>query len=423
MAQADIVYAEELTAQDDTSTGSDSYQSVLTSPLADWVAGTKYLIIANAQVGGNHADTDFQHRLTHGSTPTQFPGSEMIFQAQTVTLTNCHLYGWAGEFTQPGGGAEDIDHEHLTPDTAQTVRADTIQIKGISLDDLAAGDWASGEVDDISSPVAHSTTPNAFADRATTGAFSCTSGDVLMVIAHVSLQINSAAVNWRAEIDLDSGTQLVEASQEGETANGQESFVMMRAFVATGSSHTFKVRTCDDGTPATQNDHLRSYIIVINLTTAPYEQVEMIYDATEAQAVSSTLEQIASATPETPDIRINHATAGAVSMFAYSSHDVDNATRASKIQIKSGADTSEAEVPAGGTSNQYMSFDPTDKVPMFVQAHETGLSTGNRDYQFWVQAQNTAATKIHNSLVIFTHELAAGEADTTNFYGARQRVA
>ncbi len=396
MPQADIVYDEQLTAQDLTGVGSDSYTSCLTAGLADYTAGKKYLVIANAQVAGSSNALLFQHRLTHGATPTEFVGSEMIYEPNSGTLTNCHLYGWAGEFTQPGGGAEDIDHEHLTQDTSETVRSDTIQINSISLDDLSTRDYASGEQDDSGGVNEHSAT--LWEDRATTCAFSCNIGDLLLLVAHVSIEVNTVSANWQAEIDLDSGTQLIEAAQEGEDTAGKESFVLMRGFVATGISHTFKVRTRDDGTGGTRHGHIRSYIIVINLTTAPYEQAVILYDASEAQASSNTLEQVGS------DQTINHTTAGGVTTLAYASHNTDAASRSSKIQIKSGEDASEAEVPTGQSSNSYRSFDPTELVPMFVQADEA-VGTGNRDYQLFVQAQNTAATKDFNSLVIFTHEL------------------
>lgn len=258
MAAIDHGIVQDLTVQSEVAT---IWSTFLTCPLANFVAGGKYLIIVTAQVAGAATTNPYNWRVLHGA--VEFEGSQKSVEPKTAWPV-VQAYGFMTVFDQPGGGAEDIHFQMKTGMAASAAVVDTIQIFYMRLDDdLVDGtDYKYAEDDDSGAPTLHT---GAFQDFASITFTPGVGAEDWLIIACPNWEMNSLSRQPVYRINRDVGADVApETTYAAESTNDQGQVLLMRTYTLTAAAHTFKVQGKDDDV-TNHNAHYHSAIFALRL--------------------------------------------------------------------------------------------------------------------------------------------------------------
>lgn len=396
---AALDYASTTQTTEQTHTGDSIWTDISGASIADAdiTDGGEYLLIVSAIVGGDSAAKQFGFRMVHGTTPTVFPGSTMIFEPGGATIRLGYFF--LHKFTASASAGENIIECQFqcTSDTSSTVHADTIVMVAINLDGLASSDWHYGEDSDT---LEHTTS---FADFATTGAFTPNGTDDWLLLFCANYAIDDIVINteYRLRLDGTTASPTDDApffSEEGENVACQQVYGMSRVFAAlSNASHQFWVQGRDDETGA--NDHLYSAVIALRLN-AFQDHAFQWTEAPITLAVDDTFEEIANIDPDIGPVTSDVIVIGSVAFLP------GDGTQANLSGSLGGTVT-----PTGrDATKQIRSYDSTDEnamSTMFVISDASDVQDLDLDAQVNVVA-NTAIED--RSFVAFSIELAAAAA-------------
>lgn len=398
MADLDIPYAEQDTDQTTTNTGPTNSNCTISS--GTFTGSKTYLIAATGLLSNGSASTNREARLRY-SIGFVFPGSSGRYENQSNRFDN---YGWVGELSQPATPYEVALQFWNTSSNTATFRNQVITC--LNLTDDWGGNYASGTDNDTASPVANTTT---WANRASTGSFSVTSGDLILVLGCVSWDVNNLAIRGEARIYLDSTTALATISEEGENVNERRVHNIAAVFTATGSSHTFDIQV-QDSASGTQNDHVYSYIIALNLTNVPAD-ANILRNAAEYTPYSAlnTWDEILGGSP--PNLSLSAD--GAVMAFAFGAAVNDAVVDQSRMRLQiDGTSYPNSTDPAAAMVH---AWDALDLNPMFVMAKTGSLTAGTLDVDVDAYVEDTTAQGVQDRSVAAFSVAKAGAANKRRY--------
>ncbi len=255
-APLEILYAEETTQQDSTST---SFVTELTIPAASITDNAKYILIASAAIRSDDPTGVQGFRIAEGS--TEIVGTESRFELTTSTLADQSYGPMILEYDAPAT-AVDINYQQQAV-AATEVGSDSIVMMMIRADtaDFAEGtDWQCATQDNFPTGLSHSTT---FVTRASITFTPDNANDDWLVIAHSIIEVDSVSINFETRIELDASFDYPEISTEGEDLTEERLHGLMRVWTLDATEHTFNVQTRDDSSAV--NEHLFSSICAIRL--------------------------------------------------------------------------------------------------------------------------------------------------------------
>lgn len=248
-----------------THTGDTAWTAKLTLAAAQFTAGKKYLLIPCGGVSGSSNANQFGVRAVHGA--TAFAQTEMIFEPNSSNV-NQGAQTWAHifEFTQPGGGAEDISIQvQCTSSSLETVGLQAAHIVAIEVDSLPAGAYHYAEDDDLAAVTGLTTSRADFAKITFTPG---TTGHDWLVLAAAAWNVNSVTTQAIANIRRDGTTatpteSLPEIAQEGENTAEVIAAAMSRTYNLDNSEHVFAVQMRTSS--GTGHEHRFSAICALDL--------------------------------------------------------------------------------------------------------------------------------------------------------------
>ncbi len=214
-------YVEGLTAE--THTGDTNYvnqdteANLIRISGGDLEANTKYLIIAEAMVGGNAVNTNFGARVATADDSLIATKSEMIYQPNSATANQLTPFFFAHSFETDAVPA-DIDFEIKTFDSGDEARIDQQSLKILDL-----ADWGTPNYFETIHADDGSEYPTTQADEFTI-AGSNLGTDEFWVVGYQRTGIGSINQNYRVEVHAanDTATSAVRKRDENEGENTAE---------------------------------------------------------------------------------------------------------------------------------------------------------------------------------------------------------
>lgn len=390
----------------DQNDGSGAWVTALQDPLANYVAGGKYLIIITAQVGGDDVAEEFDFQVLHDV--TAFEGSQMaVYPKNAVFGTHRKSYSFMTVFDQPGGGAEDINFQFKTVNAAKNVYADSIQIFRMRLDSslVEGADYRYGEDDDSGAPIPHT---NAFADFASVTFTPANAGDEWLVIGLYNYEVDNLNVSAEYRINRDSDTEVAPTTVKmGRNVAEQRMGLLVRPFQLTKVAHTFKMQGRDDGVDAAYNDHYFTAIIAIRMNAFAdfgYEWDEAEFTFTSAD----TWEEIA-------EIDITPSAGADFLVFAACAGDAAAGARHHNVRIQDGGVTD----PVGQDVYDCMEqAEDSDDERMVVQMAMPTLAAALEDLDMDGKVSTTDLVVEDITFVALSMELAGAPAGPAGGFGA-----
>jgi hypothetical protein len=248
-AELPSTYTDQTTAQ--THTGDTNWTDVDATNAAiasgNFTTGRKYLLVAQAQVNLGNVTEHVGMRLTHGSTPTAFDGSDMRIEPQSTT--SYYTYTWFHVWTAASG--EGIKLQFITYNSGQTVTADQITMTAIEIsEDITENtDWFfdSRTTNDTLSTTLTATNPQV--------TFTPNGTDDYLLMVTAQINSNSTAVNYRSFIvDTDGGGNQPACNTTGEdTAEFKMHFIAQYKEAPSNTSHDFEQKSSASSTNGTRD--------------------------------------------------------------------------------------------------------------------------------------------------------------------------
>ena len=225
----------------------------------NFTVGNKYLIVANAQLGGSSTSGNFGIRTIHGS--TSFVESEHNMEpTESGVPDHPTSYGWFTVWTAVA--SEDIKLQFQTLSGGQTVRADQITLVAIELEVFAENtDYF---FDFNSTTTALNTTFSSTNNASVT--VSPSEASDWLVFSYSRIDQDNNSESWESRIQGTGGVSTTQplVKQEGEdTTNDRFNHFMARGFSLTAVSHTFTQQSRNDA--GTGGDRTHNAIFAINM--------------------------------------------------------------------------------------------------------------------------------------------------------------
>ena len=285
-------------------TGDNVWVDITGATLSGFTGSKKYLIIANALIGGDTAVGRFDYRMLHGS--TVFDSSQRLIEPNTP-LGAEKTYSWWTVFEQPATPETVKMQFRIFSTTGHTINADEIRIFAINLtDDLdedtgAGGDWKFAE--DASGPTQHTTTP---VDRVSLTFTPDTADEDWLILGRAEVIIDSVVVQYEMHLLEDGSDARKQLAKEGEDTVEIDALTMVYVAEAlSAASHTYKVQTEDDETGV--NDYDTSALFALRLDA--FESHSVIQTAGLFEPSGTGFEEIATVT-HTPTTTGDHLIIG-----------------------------------------------------------------------------------------------------------------
>jgi hypothetical protein len=257
--------------------------------LSGFTTGHEYLILVQAVRRNTGSSDSAVLRLVHGSTPTEFAGSEDFYEGPAAAFGATYFYFTV--WTAVSGETVDLQ---LRRAGGQTAAVDEIRMVALDLDDLASTDWYYDE-DTTSTELPNGwTSSNNAAVTFTPGA----SGDWLVLTgARLDLAAESANTGqFRSRIvrSGEASSSLPDCQREGENSDGVERITQspFRVFALTAASNTFTQESGKNVAATTGVDRTRSAVFALRL--AAFEDAD--WEWTEAQVQTDSYTDVGSGT-------------------------------------------------------------------------------------------------------------------------------
>ncbi|MBD3253413.1 hypothetical protein GF386_06780, partial [Candidatus Pacearchaeota archaeon] len=352
------VFIEQTSAQ--TRTGVSSWGDISGAVIdsGNFTAGRKYLIVATAQIGMNDGAGDYGARLLHGS--AAFTGSDHIFDPYYATSS--YMYFWFTVWTAVEG--EDVQLQHITLDSSDTVSTDQVTILAIELSEILTEDtdWFFDE-DASSTGLSDSWSSSNNAEIQFTPN---SNSEDWLILATGRIDQDSSSRNWETRIN-SAGTitsTQPEISIEGEdTTNDRYVHTLARVYTLNNEENTFTSQSRrDSGSGGT-----RTYSAIFALNLENFESHENYWNEASVDTDDNN-DNFATAT-EIGSVDIQPQIQGDVWALASSITDVadDNRHYKGRLQID------DSDSPGTQTSDDYdleNSHDSTDERPFVIQTVE-----------------------------------------------------
>jgi hypothetical protein len=373
-----------------------NYSTVLTLAAGSMVAGAKYLVLAQMNVGGGNVANQYGARLVHGGSDTVFLGSELITEAHG-TVGDLHHMTYMTVWTQPGS-AEDIKLQVKTNNASNPVSWDTANIVVIRLDDdlTENTDYWFNEDDDSGAPTALTTTEAPFANVTFTPA-----AEDYLVIGHIQIACNNVAISHRVRLNRDDTDLAPLYLWEGETTNDNLTSMILRAYTLSASSQNIAIEAEDDGS-GTQSDHVSSRLFILRLS-AFEDHMSPSWNEAEVAPSKDTWSELATAS-------VTPSTTGDWLLLGFAAYDAGGSGRTGYLRI-----TDDAVAIVAGSDNlsngACKSYDSTCENPMcrfgVVELSSAGANTLDMD---GTTSSNSGGVLEDRAFAGFSLELAAGAA-------------
>jgi len=226
----------------------------------NFTGSKKYLIIAyqNSSGDSNTVESIWVVRSDSGDLS---PYEITIEERGTLSRTDRNqTSGWVFEYTQPSTPTL-VKTQFKNSDDSTIVRSNEAGILAIPVGDLDAADFKFNEVNNVSSPVALTTS---LVTKADTGEFTGTT-DIWLVIACAAWDVNATNTDTGFVLQrTGSASETLTFSREGEATNERESHIVCWVgTLTTATNHRFFIQMNDSGP---DNDHVYSSVAAINLS-------------------------------------------------------------------------------------------------------------------------------------------------------------
>ena len=261
-----------------TSSSSSSYVDV-TSTMSGLSASTKYLVIAQANVGGTNQNETFGFQLVErdDTTDTAVANSEMIREPSSTTKTSD--YSWAGVVTTQAGGADaGFIMQHKVDDGTGSVVTEAASIVAIDLTDLTEdSDYF---VSEDSTEATHTTS---LVERNSTELSAANAKDNTWLTIGF-MRIDATTVTESAEIVMEEATPAASTTVFTALFEPEDTTEQMPHFFAYAKEYTadeavtFSLDSRDDAGSSNFNEYKASTIIGLRLNA--FEQYAAHYTAT-----------------------------------------------------------------------------------------------------------------------------------------------
>lgn len=303
-----------------SNTSSATYVDVLNEPATSFTANGKYLLVVTAALTIIDTTNLAFCRVVHGTTPTEFPGSEQIIEQGVAS--RFHSYLWSTVFTQPPT-AEAIAVQFKTgggdPASLQDVALNWIRL---DVDLVENTDWFFSEQNDEGAPPELPTSfGSEFADLTFTPD---NNNDDWLILSSYRIGTRNNGRNFDARLNRDDVDLTPVHSYEGEDVTGELVKQFARVFTLSNASHTFEMQALEETAGA---NHVHQYSNVFALRLNAFQERHFNY--IEGQISDEFFQiEVVGLTPFTP------TTAGDFFIYGYFSHDIDDLTDTGFTQIR-----------------------------------------------------------------------------------------
>ncbi len=369
-------------------TSSDTYVTIYTIAASATTTGNTYLIIATGDVGGGSTSQRFKFRLVRDAlgTPTVLTGSEAIVEPETTTLRNNWSYSFLIE-TMPN---ETIDFQAARASGSGTAFTNNVVVVAINLSEDEANNDA-GLARGVAWDYAENTTTNehigtfSLPTVQNTLTLNVVADDKWLVMATAQFAINSTFVSYYLDMfefpDTPGAEQglpgVTGTLMEGEHTNEQRVHRVSRIYdeLSVGS-HIWTLRTGDDGSDSSNNEHLFSSLFVINL--AKFATVAVDFTATPITLAKHTANtEVANTGTFTPG-STGGGTADDFLLLSFWGGDVNGLSRDQRTWINDAIDAGGGDGVTPALTNSATagsSYDPSDILPLTRLALGAGGGT------------------------------------------------
>lgn len=257
MAAIEHGTVEQMTLQQTLNT---SYTDVpgATVDSSNFVAGGKYLLLVNAQVGGQSTGSLDGFQMVEGI--FVITDSTHYLEPQGSTTGALHTYSFATVFVADGD--EDVKMQFRSQGLSNAY-VDSIVIFWMRLDALVEGTDYKFD-DTYRFPALQHTT--SFVDMSSITFTPENEDDDWLIIAHARYLVGSSSRQAEYRINRDSDTEIAPlSSEEGEDGNETRVVGLFRVFTLSAEEHTFAIQGRDDATGAHDNQWSQIFALRLNV--------------------------------------------------------------------------------------------------------------------------------------------------------------
>lgn len=398
MAEVDYANSEHGTYESETG----AYSAVGTGNPTQIASGSltaddTYMLIGGARIGGNNT-TNVTHAAVHAG-GTIIADTEIGQEAKSASTTVLDNYGFVDQYVVP---STPVALEWYLEDTGGngTAGGNSWWLIAINVSDLDSDHYAYAEDGTAADHTA------SMADRASVTLSNTTSGDNIAVFASAQIDVNDTSNSYEIDL-LEASTSMLGSvvKREGEDTSERRQHLIIQRFVATGSSHTFKIQTRDDYT-GTQHAYVRSGIWALNLTEL-FETHAVAEDATHTVSSTGAFEQALT-------MNYTPSTTGNVFVFGCTNHVGLAAFREAWIRVQK--DNGANSVFASMDDGESHVADGVDNLTISLGAVISGTASTAMTLDFDVRDDSTTFDPFEDTtLIAFSAEKKAAAANTRRY--------
>lgn len=360
---------------------------------ASFTSGQKYLVYVTAQCGWTTSDGT-EVRMTYGSTPTAFAGSESWIEP-TGTAGSRESYSYATVWT--AGASEGLQFQYRSrTGGANTGSCNFVHIQTLRLSQLTENvHWQFNEV------TADDAMSTSWEDGATVSWTPATGAHDWLVIGCARTDSGNQATNL-VRVRLTDGTNVVPQDNIDiwNNALDEQARCLVRVYTLAASSQTIKVQYSVSA--STTGNHLNSTIVAIDLHQ--FKDHSVAYTEAEAALSASAYATEAQTVALTPTVTSDVWIVGYVTFDGKASNRVMSA----RLQV------GDSDAPAGQTSAAYAYQHTNDQGLEAWQiqtmlTNQTGGSPLDIDLDASVNSATSSPGVQERTLMAVTMELASTE--------------